>query len=134
MKLSTRGRYGLRSLLYLEEQGESQPVSLASIASAEGLSEKYLERMFSGFLKKGLVKSIRGAGGGYFLKKNAEDITVLDIIEAIEGPVNLVNCEKNHKCKGRDKCIASRVWENASDVLRKEFASHNIAELKKGAI
>ena len=85
MKLSTKGKYGLRALIDLAQYSEDSPVSITSIARRQDISERYLEQLMSKLKKAGLVKSIRGANGGYVLAKEAKDISVGDVLRALEG-------------------------------------------------
>ena len=80
MKLSTKGKYGLRALIDLAQYSEDSPVSITSIARRQDISERYLEQLMSKLKKAGLVKSIRGANGGYVLAKEAKDISVGDVL------------------------------------------------------
>ena len=79
MKLSTKGRYGLRAMIDLAQYSEEEPVSISSIAARQEISERYLEQLMSLLRKAGLIKSIRGAGGGYVLNKAAADISVIQL-------------------------------------------------------
>ena len=85
MKLSTKGRYGLRALIDLAQYSKDAPVSIMSISSRQELSERYLEQLMSMLKKAGLMKSIRGAAGGYILAKPADEISVGDVLRALEG-------------------------------------------------
>ena len=85
VKLSTKGRYGLRALIDLAQYSEQTPVSITSISSRQDLSERYLEQLMSMLKKAGLVRSVRGAGGGYVLAKPADQISVGDVLRALEG-------------------------------------------------
>ena len=103
MKLSTKGRYGLRAMIDLARYSEEMPVSISCIAARQGLSEGYLEQLVALLRKAGLVKSIRGASGGYVLTRAAKEISVGDILRALEGsleprPVNVaVYCTSNRR-------------------------------------
>ena len=79
LKLSTKGRYGLRALIDLAQYSEIEPVSISSIAARQGISERYLEQLMAKLKKAGLIKSIRGAGGGYVLAREVESISVGDV-------------------------------------------------------
>ena len=92
MKLSTKGRYGLRALIDLAVYCENETVSIASIAARQNISESYLEQLIAKLRKAGLVTSVRGAGGGYKLAKPAEEISVGDILRALEGNLDPVEC------------------------------------------
>ena len=89
MKMSTKGRYGLRALLDLAVCENEKPVTLATIAQRQHLSLNYLEQVFGVLRRAELVKSIKGANGGYHLARNAEDITVKEVLEALEGKFSI---------------------------------------------
>ena len=112
MKLSTKGRYGLKAMFQLSLNENNGPLPLRNIASKQNISEQYLEQLFSSLKRSGLVKSVRGAQGGYLLSKEAKDITVGDILIALEGPVSLSDCLlDDYFCENSSKCITKVVWE-----------------------
>ena len=90
MKISTKGRYGLRALIDLAQYSEIEPVSISSIATRQGISERYLEQLMTLLKKAELIKSIRGAAGGYVLAKPVEEISVGDVLRALEGSLEPV--------------------------------------------
>lgn len=122
MQISTYSRYGLRSLVRLAimQQERNDPVSLKDIAEKEQISLKYLEAIFATLKKNKLVNSVRGKAGGYRLSKPANQINALEVLEALEGRVALVECTSNpHSCKQDvDKCIVRHLWKNLDDNLR----------------
>lgn len=95
MKLSTKGRYGLMAMYRLSQNSGKGPMSLKDIADIENLSEAYLEQLFALLKKRGLVISVRGAGGGYELAKAPNEIHIGDIINALEGDIKLSCCDTN---------------------------------------
>ena len=101
MKLSTKGRYGLRAIVDLARFSESEPVSISSISSREDISEGYLEQLMALLKKAGLVKSIRGAAGGYVLARPAGQISVGDVLRALEGKLEPAECAAYHPDEGR---------------------------------
>ncbi len=112
MKLSTKGRYGLKAMFELSLHEQNGPVPLKHIAKKQNISEQYLEQIFSNLRKSNLVKSVRGSQGGYLLAKKAIDITVGDILTVLEGPVSLSDCVLDEdKCENSDKCVTKVVWE-----------------------
>ncbi len=119
MKLSTKGRYGLRALIDLAVH-EDDAVSIQSIAERQGISESYLEQLVRLLKKAGLVTSVRGAGGGYRLAKPAAEISVGDILRALEGNLDAVNCtafEEESGCQGADCCVTKFVWKKINDAI-----------------
>lgn len=91
MKLSTKGRYGLRAMIDLAIHSKEEAVSIASIAARQKISESYLEQLIPKLRKAGMISSIRGAGGGYVLAKPAKEISVGDILRALEGNLDPVD-------------------------------------------
>lgn len=119
MKLSTKGRYGLRALIDLARYSEVEPVSINSIAERQGISERYLEQLMAMLKKAGLVKSIRGAGGGYVLAKEQKDISVGDVLRALEGNLNPVECSGfvEEGCEAAGGCVTKYVWQKINDSI-----------------
>ena len=120
MKLSTKGRYGLRALIDLAQYSEEAPVSITSISARQELSERYLEQLMSMLKKAGLVKSVRGAGGGYVLAKDMAEISIGDVLRALEGSLEPVECaglEPDGGCKASDNCVTKYVWQRINDSI-----------------
>lgn len=120
MKLSTKGRYGLRAVIDLAKYSTEEPVSITSISDRQGISERYLEQLMGLLKKSGLVKSIRGAGGGYMLAKKLEDISVGDVLRALEGNLEPVDCPgllPEDGCKSADSCVTKYVWKRINDSI-----------------
>lgn len=119
MKLSTKGRYGLRALIDLARYSEVEPVSISSISERQGISERYLEQLMAMLKRAGLVKSIRGAGGGYVLAKEQKDISVGDVLRALEGNLNPVECSGfvEEGCEASGGCVTKYVWQKINDSI-----------------
>lgn len=119
MKLSTRARYGLRALIDLGIYGETETVSIQSIAVRQRISESYLEQLMAMMKKAGLVTSTRGAGGGYRLGLPAEEISVGDVLRVLEGGLEAAKCEGNDGdgCQDADLCVAKIVWKRINDAI-----------------
>lgn len=122
MRLSTRGRYGLKAMFQLALHYGNGPIPLNQIAQEQGISENYLEQLFSALKKKELLKSVRGAQGGYMLSRNPEDITVGDILRTLEGDLSPSDCIlEDEGCSREDKCVTKFVWikikESIDDVV-----------------
>ncbi|MBE5783208.1 MAG: Rrf2 family transcriptional regulator [Clostridiales bacterium] len=118
MKLSTKGKYGLYAMVYLAQHDGEGPQSLRAIAEL-GLPEQYLEQLLGNLRRAGLVKTVRGAQGGYHLSRSPEEITMRDIIEAMEGPLSLSECvgEPEHACPRGGNCAAKGVWAYLTDQI-----------------
>jgi len=115
VKVSTRGRYGLVLMMELAKGYGKGPVSLKAIAERHNLSEHYLEQLVSPLRNTGLVKSIRGAYGGYVLARKPEEITAGDIIRVLEGPINPVEVEEENEPGSRH--LWMRVRDSITEVL-----------------
>lgn len=141
MKISTKGRYGLRIMTDIAVNGDGGCVSLKDIAEREHLSEKYLEQIINMLSKEGLVKSVRGAKGGYHLTRSPEEITVEDILKATEGSLAPVACaEDNGRCENYCDCVTSFIWTQiyeatisvVSRITLKDLAQRSVATEKSG--
>ena len=125
MKISTKGLYAVRFMLNLAEHGGDKLVSLKEVSEAESVSKKYLEQIVPNLVSAQLVKSVRGAAGGYRLARPASDITVLDVLAVTEGtlaPVSCLACEDDFDCSQTNICIEIDVWRGL-DKLIKDYLS-----------
>ena len=132
MKLSTKGRYGLRALIDLAVFSEKEVVSISSISSRENISVSYLEQLVAKLKKAGLVVSIRGAGGGYKLAKQARDISVGDVLRALEGNLDAVECpgiKDDSGCLIADSCVTKFVWEKINNSITNAVDEISIEQL-----
>lgn len=133
MKLSTKGRYGLRAVLDLAMHGSEEAVSLSSVAERQRISISYLEQLIAKLKKAGIVDSVRGAQGGYILAKQAGQISVGDVLRALEGNLNPVDCAavtgEGSACDGSDTCVTKYVWKRISDSINDTVDSITLAEL-----
>lgn len=136
MKLSTRGRYGLKAMFDLAQHAGEGPISLKSIAERQDISEHYLEQLVSGLRKSGLVKSVRGAQGGYVLGREASKIRVGDIIRVLEGPIAPVECvseEDPECCEKADFCVTRTIWEKVRDSISEVLDSITLEDMVQDA-
>lgn len=131
MKLSTKGRYGLRALIDLAMYGEEEAVSIQSISARQQISDSYLEQLVRKLKRAGLVNSVRGAQGGYRLAKPVEEISVGDVLRALEGSIEAVSCGKEHNanCLGEDLCVARYVWQKVNKSIQETVDSITISQL-----
>ena len=132
MKLSTKGRYGLRALIDLGLYSENETVSIASIAARQNISESYMEQLIAKHRKAGLVTSVRGAGGGYKLAKPAAEISVGDILRALEGSLDPVECpglKEESSCGGSQFCVTKYVWQRINDSINQTVDEIKLEQL-----
>jgi Rrf2 family protein len=132
MKLSTKGRYGLRAVLDLAVHADEEAVALSQIAERQGISMNYLEQLIAKLKKAGIVTGIRGAQGGYKLAAPAEEISVGAILRALEGNLNPVDCSEMNKggmCSNSDSCVTKYVWKRISDSINDAVDSIKLSEL-----
>jgi Rrf2 family protein len=130
MKLSTKGRYGLRAMLDLAVSSAGDHVSLYNIAERQGVSENYLEQVFSALRKAGLVKSVKGAQGGYILAQQPSKTTVGTILRALEGDLSVVDEEKENAAGNTViRCIKDKVWNRMNESLNKVVDSITLEDL-----
>lgn len=132
MKLSTKGRYGVTAMYDLAMHMGKGPISLKSVAERQEISEHYLEQLMGQLRKAGLVKSTRGAQGGYMLTKQPTDITVGDIVRVMEGPIAPVDCllsEAPSCCDKVGRCVTRGVWRKVGDSIAKVLDDITLADL-----
>jgi len=131
MKLSTRGRYGLRALIDMAANQGDGTVSAQSIARRQGISEGYLEQLIRIMKNGNLVTSVRGAGGGYRLTRPAEQISVGDILRCLEGNLEAVECPalEGNDCSTADACVTKFVWKRINDAIADAVDSVMLSEL-----
>ncbi|HCA69907.1 MAG TPA: AsnC family transcriptional regulator [Lachnospiraceae bacterium] len=133
MKLSTKGRYGLRAVLDLAVHDTDEAVALSQIAERQGISMNYLEQLIPKLRKAGIVKGIRGAQGGYILAKPADEISTGDILRALEGDLNPVDCAEitngESTCSNSDTCVTKYVWKRISDSINDAVDGIMLSEL-----
>lgn len=132
MKISTKGRYGLRVLLDIAAHQDSGPVILRDIAQRQGISEKYLWQVINPMKAAGFVNSSRGAKGGYVLAKGSDMITLLDVISVLEGPVCVVDCvDEPGKCERSSFCVTREVWDKIEVCIKNTMAEITLKQLVK---
>lgn len=117
MRLSTKGRYGVTAMMDLAIHDNAGPVTLADISQCQGISLSYLEQLFSKLRKHGLVDGVRGPGGGYKLARSPENITVAEIISAVDESVDITNCNGKGDCQDGQRCLTHELWTELSNRL-----------------
>lgn len=134
MKLSTKGRYGLRAMVDLGIHSEHEPVSISSIAARQQISDRYLEQLIGKLKKAGLVSSVRGAQGGYQLARDPGEISAGDILRVLEGDLMSVTCDGDGDgdtpcCEVSDYCVTRYVWQKVHEGIIAAVDNLTLAEL-----
>jgi Rrf2 family protein len=131
MKLSTKGRYGVKAMFELALNYGGEPVSIKSIAEKINVSEYYLEQLFAGLRKAKLIKSIRGAQGGYVLARPPAEITAGNILDVLEGPIEISECieEDEASCSRAGYCATRLLWLKISDSVNQVINSITLQDM-----
>ncbi|MBW8372197.1 MAG: Fe-S cluster assembly transcriptional regulator IscR [Thiobacillus sp.] len=110
MRLTTKGRFAVTAMLDLALRGGKSPVTLAGISERQDISLSYLEQLFSRLRRHELVESVRGPGGGYYLAKALADVSVADIIRAVDEPIDATQCGGKENCHDEHRCMTHDLW------------------------
>ena len=130
MELTKAGDYGFLGILYLAKQPEKKVVRLSEISENEDIPEKFLAKIFQSYTRSGLVRSHRGARGGFSMAKPANKITVKDILESVQGPIYLTRCMTDiETCERKDSCPLRKLWIKAQDHLTNLLEKKTLADL-----
>lgn len=129
MRLTTKGRYAVTAMLDLAYHSQSHPVTLTDIATRQTISLSYLEQLFARLRKAGMVKGVRGPGGGYTLSRSAAEINIADIIEAVDEPVDSTKCGGKSNCHNNQPCITHDLWMGLSDQIRAYLKQITLGQL-----
>lgn len=131
MKLSTKGRYGLKAMFQLALHYGEGPISLKQIAEKQNISENYLEQLFSTLRKEGLLNSVRGAQGGYMLSESPGKMTVGSVLRALEGTMAPSDCamDDNNDCSREDGCVTKLVWVKIKDSIDEVIDSITLQDM-----
>ena len=132
MKLSTKGRYAVMALVDLASQSDGRPVALADIAERQEISLSYLEQLFAKLRRGGLVRSVRGPGGGYLLARAADDTRVSDAILAVDEPIRATRCKSGSSagCRSnKSRCLTHDLWEELGNQIHVFLSSVSLADV-----
>ncbi len=132
MRLSTKGRYAVMAMVDLAATSQGSPVALADIAERQEISLSYLEQLFAKLRKGGLVKSVRGPGGGYLLAHPADETRVSDIILAVDEPIRTTRCANGtpQGCRtNRSRCLTHDLWEELGNQIHMYLSSVTVADV-----
>ncbi|MCW8955275.1 MAG: Rrf2 family transcriptional regulator [Gammaproteobacteria bacterium] len=117
MRLSTKGRYGVTAMMDLAIHDNAGPVTLADISQCQGISLSYLEQLFAKLRKNGLVEGVRGPGGGYRLSRPSDQISIAEIITAVDEKVDITSCGQEGNCQDGERCLTHELWVELSNRL-----------------
>jgi Rrf2 family protein len=132
MQIPRRVDYGLRAVIYLSAQERDRCCSITEIAREQGIPKKFLEKIIQDLSRKGLIKSKRGACGGYALARRPDEISFRDVIEALEGPIAVNAClDEARSCAQLPRCGMAGVWEEVQRKIVEVFASTTLADVRQ---
>jgi len=129
MRLSTKGRYAVTAMLDLAIHDGDKPVTLADISENQGISLSYLEQLFAALRKKDLVRGVRGPGGGYYLAKPSTEISVADIICAVDEWVEFTRCQGKANCSNGHPCLTHNLWDDLSRKIYEFLTEISLAKI-----
>lgn len=129
MRLTTKGRFAVTAMLDLSLRGSDRPVTLAGISERQGISLSYLEQLFGKLRRSALVDSVRGPGGGYCLARSTDQITVAEIVTAVDEPLDTTHCAGDHNCHGDHTCMTHDLWDGLNRNIQTYLASITLAQL-----
>jgi Rrf2 family transcriptional regulator, iron-sulfur cluster assembly transcription factor len=131
LRLTTKGRFAVTAMLDLALQEAGKPVTLAGISERQAISLSYLEQLFSRLRRSGLVKSVRGPGGGYRLAQQADRISVSQIISAVDELIDATQCGGKENCRDERRCMTHDLWSSLNDKILDYLSGVSLADLVK---
>ena len=139
MKLTTKSRYAVTAMLDIASHNSGSPISLPEISHRQNISLSYLEQLFSRLKKSGLVDSIKGPGGGYMLSKDANEIVISEVIQAVDEDLETTACNGKSNCHNNHQCISHNLWQDLgteinnflSDITLKQVIAKNNSDVKE---
>lgn len=129
MRLTTKGRFAVTAMADLAERHGSGPVTLASISERQKISLSYLEQLFGKLRKHNIVIAVRGPGGGYYLARPANEISIADIIVAVDEHMDATQCGGKGNCDDNKQCSTHDLWMGLNDILHKYMAGVSLQQL-----
>ena len=129
MRLTTKGRYAVTAMLDLAIHGQAKPVSLNDISGRQGISLSYLEQLFAKLRRCELVSSVRGPGGGYRLARNGAEISIAEVVDAVNESMDATRCQGKGDCQEGDQCLTHHLWQDLSAQIHAFLSDITIADL-----
>jgi Rrf2 family iron-sulfur cluster assembly transcriptional regulator len=131
MKLTTKGRYAVTAMLDLAIHGLQKPVSLNDISGRQGISLSYLEQLFAKLRRNDLVSSVRGPGGGYRLSRVGKEISVAQVVDAVNESMDATRCNRKGDCQDGNQCLTHHLWMDLSDQIHEFLTAITIGDKTK---
>jgi len=136
MRITTKGRYALKAILFLAVNAQGSPISIKEISAVQKISPEFLEQLFFKLKKSGIISSVRGPGGGFSLNRPLEDITVKDVFDAVGEGLDLTPCtscsDDSPVCTEHDECLSYDVWKSAADQIQGYFRTLSLRMIVDG--
>jgi Rrf2 family iron-sulfur cluster assembly transcriptional regulator len=134
MRLTTKGRYGVRAVVNLAAAADDRPISISQIAGQENLSPEFLEQIFFKLKKAGLIRSVRGPKGGFMLNRPPADITIKTILDAVGEPLSPTPCADGAvpPCPRQDDCAIAPVWQEFYGVMERHLEGISLEDILTG--
>ncbi|MDR2239971.1 MAG: Fe-S cluster assembly transcriptional regulator IscR [Zoogloeaceae bacterium] len=129
MRLTTKGRFAVTAMIDLAQRQSKGPVTLAGISERQKISLSYLEQLFGKLRRHGIVASVRGPGGGYRLARVMSEVSVADIIAAVDEPLDATNCGGRENCRDEERCMTHDLWTNLNKRMHEYLASVSLLNL-----
>ena len=129
MRLTTKGRFAVTAMLDLAMHGGKRPVTLAGISQRQSISLSYLEQLFGKLRRHTLVESVRGPGGGYTLARELAQVSVADIVTAVDEPLDATQCGGKENCKDEQRCMTHDLWSTLNDKMYEYLDSVKLSDL-----
>jgi len=131
MRLTTKARYAVTAMLDIAMYGQTGAVRVSDVSKRQGISRSYLERLLGRLHQCGLVESTHGPGGGYQLAKDMEQISIANIVDAVEESVDATQCHGTRDCRDGEQCMTHELWENLNHHIRRYLSSVSLATVIK---
>lgn len=129
MRLTTKGRFAVTAMIDLAQRQSNGPVTLAGISERQKISLSYLEQLFGKLRRHHIVASVRGPGGGYRLARGMNEVSVADIIAAVDEPLDATNCGGRENCADEQRCMTHDLWTNLNKRMHEYLASVSLFDL-----
>lgn len=129
MRLTTKGRFAVTAMVDLAMRGERGPVTLLGISERQKISLSYLEQLFGKLRRNRIVESVRGPGGGYYLARPSDKITIADIVLAVDEPLDATKCGGKGNCHDERQCLTHNLWMGLNERIHDYLASVTLQSL-----